>query len=325
LLVALAGAARPAAAQEPSPSTWPEDYSHLVGSYELSSHATPVTLAVEDALVLTVRLTATREGSSPPEREGLRLFPAGLDKDFFVSRVPPAKDRHLEAEKAWEFSYELKPRHLGVKKIPSLKLVYYDPQYRTYQTSRAPAILLTVKPRPQAQPPAAAVTALPAAENLYELATGPQVLRRTDSGWPGLPALLALVLAPPALCGLWYVWWRRRYPDSGRLARRRRSRAAEQALRGLHALERADGRRVADLFAGYLRERLELSAAEPTPREAARHVRRHGASAALARRTAELLRACDALRFAPAPPEEQEDVAAGAERLILALEAEPCS
>jgi hypothetical protein len=73
-----------------------------------------------------------------------------------------------------------------------------------------------------------------------------------------------------------------------------------------------------------LRQRLDLSAAEPTPREAAGHLRRLGVSAALARRTGDLFRACDVDRFAPALAANGDGLAGSAAQLILALEAEPC-
>jgi hypothetical protein len=330
LLLALAWSLRPgpaaaqgAGADEPPAAGRPENFSQLVGSYRLSDRLSADTVSVEDPVLLTVRIIGSGPAAYRPERSRLRLFPAGFDRDFYVKPLPE-KDRYLGPEKTWEFHYELRPKRLGITKVPTLRLVYYDPTYRRYQTSYAPAVPLTVRPRPQAQPPAEAAREFGGPAALYELVTGPAVLRREGAGWPGLPALIALVLAPPALCALWYVRWRRRHPDAGRLARRRRSGAAEQALGALRALGRDDGGRVADVLAGYLRQRLDLPAAEPTPREAAGHLRRLGVSATLARRTADLFRACDVARFAPAPVDDDDGLAGSAAQLILALEAEPC-
>jgi hypothetical protein len=311
-----------AAAARPPAAGRPDDFSQVVGSYRLSSAAAPTELHAEDPLLLTVRITGSGPPDYQPRRRHLRLFPAGLDRDFYVKPLPE-KDRRLPGEQTWEFAYELRPKQPRVAKVPALRLVYYDPAYRRYQTSYARAIPLTVKPRPQAQPPAGEAPALPAPEFLYEIVTGPRVLRREDPAWPGLPALLMLLVAPPVLCALWYVRWRRRHPDAARLARQRRSRAAEQALQALRG--GAGPGRVAGLVAEYLRQRLDLPAEEPTPPEAARHLRRLGFAPALARRAAGLFRACDAARFGPAPAAGGDGLAEGAARLILDLEAEPWS
>ena len=80
-------------------------------------------------------------------------------------------------------------------------------------------------------------------------------------------------------------------------------------------------RRAAAAVGGYLRQRLELSASEPTPAEAETHLRRLGISEKLALQTADCLKTCAALRFArEAPP--AGNLAAVAAQLILALEAE---
>jgi hypothetical protein len=317
-------AADPAGSEPPAVGR-PDDFSQVVGSYRLTATAAPTRLRVEDPLLLTVRITGSGPKAYQPQRRHLRLFPPGTDKDFYLKPLPD-KDRHLAAERTWEFAFELRPKGPGVRKVPALRLVYYNPTFRRYQTSYAPAIPLTVTPRPTAGPPPEAVRVFEAPDSLHEVTTGPLVLRREETGWLGLPALLGLLAAPPALCGLGYYWWRRRYPDAARLARRRRSQAAEQALQALGGA--ADPVRVAGLVAEYLRRRLDLPAEEPTPREAARHLRRLGVAPDLARRAAELFRACDAGRFAPPAPEgvrPADGLAGAAAGLIHDLEAEPCS
>jgi hypothetical protein len=317
----------PARADEPPAAGRPQDFSQVVGSYRLADAAAPTDLATEDPLLLTVRITGSGPAAYQPRRDRLRLFPPGLERDFYVKPLP-GKDRHLAAENTWVFAYELRPKHAGVKKVPALCLVYYDPAYRRYQTSYAPAIPLTVKPRAPAGPPAEAVRVLEAPESLYELVTGPEVLRREGAGGPGLPVLLGLLVAPPVLCLVWYVWWRRHHPDEARRARRRRSQAAERALRALGG-GAADPVLVAGALAEYLRQRLDAPAEEPTPQEAAHHLRRLGVTPALAHRAGNLFRTCDAARFAPRPaggpgPAGGDGLAGAAARLILDLEADSC-
>jgi hypothetical protein len=317
-------AAAPLVAQppvEPPVVGRPVDFSGLVGSYEVTATAAPTELVAEDPLVLTVHISGTGPPAYQPRRERLHLFPAEVANDFYVKPLPD-KDRYLAAEKTWEFAYELRPKHPGIKKVPALRLVYYDPAYGKYQKSYAPSIPLTVKPRPQAQPSAEAVPGMPVPEAVYQLAAGPAVLRRQGSGWPGWVVLILLLIAPPLLAGLWYAWWRYRHPDAARLARQRRSQAAEHALKALKQSPDAD--HVARLLAGYLHQRLDLPMAEPTPREVARHLRHLALAPALVRRVADLFRACDAVRFAPAPP-AADGLVAEASRLILDLETESCS
>src|SRR5262249_36817615 len=150
------------------------------------------------------------KGSGPaawrPQRSRLRLFPPEMERNFHVKPLS-AEDRYHEANRTWEFSWELRPRRLGVKRIPALQLAYYDPTYRKYQTVLGPAIPLKVKLRAQARPPQELVRPAQSAQYLYELATGPEVLRRQGPGWPALPALVGLILVPPLLCACWYVLW----------------------------------------------------------------------------------------------------------------------
>jgi hypothetical protein len=307
---------------EPPAAGRPEDFSQVVGAYRISSRATPTELCAEDPLLLTVVITGSGPAAYQPRRQHLRLFPASLARDFFIKPLP-AKDRHMVPAKTWEFSYELRPKRAGVARVPALRLVYYDPAYKKYQTSYAAAVPLTVKPRSEARPPVGPVQVLQAPDAGYELSSGAEVLRRAGSDWPGVPALLALLVTPPAACALWYALWRRRHPDAARLAQRRRSQAADQTLKALRRLEGHDASGVAALLARYLRHRLDLPAAAPTPAEVSRHLRRLGVPSMLARRTADLLSACDAARFAPVLPAGAADLAGAAAQLIRALESEP--
>jgi hypothetical protein len=119
----------------------------------------------------------------------------------------------------------------------------------------------------------------------------------------------------------WYLAWRRLYPNAARLARIRYSLAAQLALRTLHAGRDSDA--AFRSVESYLRNRLGVTTATPTPDEILTHFRQSGLSREIAAKVAEFFRACDAVRFAPAhaPP----DLSGAAEALILALETETCS
>jgi hypothetical protein len=76
--------------------------------------------------------------------------------------------------------------------------------------------------------------------------------------------------------------------------------------------------------ADYLRQRLDLVSAEPTPAETLAHLRRFHVSARAAARVAAFFHACDAVRFSPEPLVEGRQLLTEGEAVILTLEAEPC-
>jgi hypothetical protein len=306
----------------------PESFSDLVGSYQITASASPTAVRALDPLILTVTIAETSGQAPPaylPRRERLRIFPKVAERDFYVQDLPE-RDRHLADQRIWEFVYGLKPKDPGVTKVPALKLSYFDPRVNKYQVAYSRSIALQVKPRPEAEPPAEALRVVPAPERMYALTTGPEALQPASRAWWASPVVLAvLLLVPPAGCWVWYAVWRRLHPDAAVLARLHRSRAAQHALGRLQGLGKegavAGG---SAIVADYLRQRLDLPSAEPTPAEALAHLRRAHVSARAAARVAEFLRACDAGRFAPRPPVEGPQILADAENLILTLEAEPC-
>src|SRR5262249_33518962 len=154
---------------------------------------------------------------------------------------------------------------------------FYDPEVafpeRRFQIDYSDPIPLTVRPRRvfKAEPP-------PLPESVYELTTGPGLFAR--QGPPRLPEVwtVVVVLLGAPLLGLgWYKLWQRLYPDAVLLARQRRSRAAQLALAALKRGRRLPATDRATLAATtttrYLCERLGLPMAEPTPDEAAEHLR----------------------------------------------------
>jgi hypothetical protein len=322
---AAAGAGDP---NEPPAVDQPDDFSGAVGVYSIRFRATPTEVAVEDPITLTVIITGTGPGKYLPGRAKLRLFPPEMDKDFFVQPLPE-EDRHLAGlwEGVWEFVYRLRPKHAGVKRTPELRFVYYDPMKGLYQPARIRGIPIKVTPRAQAAVRKETTRVPQAPERFYELATGASVLARSGHAGEFYPLLLAcLVLAPPGICAAWYALRRRLHPEAGWRARRRRSRAAREALTALLTVAGASiGERTASVLAGYLRQRLELNGAEPTPAEVAVHLGRAGISPGVTGRVAAFFRTCDAARFAPSPPHESAALAADARALVHALEAELCT
>jgi hypothetical protein len=292
-------------------------FSEAAGSFEVSARAEPATVQVEQPVLLTLRVTA-RKGNFrlPPQRIDLNQLP-DFARNFFID--DPKKDTHDEASQTWEFVYRLKPRRTDVTVIPGVPFVFYDPQGGLFQTPYTDDIPLRVTAAP---PPSLPPRQLP--DLFLQAAPAARVLTRgVPWSMPGVPVLVALVLAPPLVCAGWYFAWRRLYPDAARRVQQRRSRAATLALRQLERLPRGAteerAAHIAAAVAAYLQQRLDLPTAEPTPAEAAGHLRTAGCPDALSQRAEQFFRTCDAARFSPLA--SAADLPTSAQQLILDLEA----
>ncbi len=298
-------------------------FSGASGWFTVQTRAEPTTLEAETPLTFTVSVRAVRPPKHPPQRLDLRQL-ADFAEQFYIEDSSEEVDR--PDDRTWEFAYRLKPRRSDVREIPSLPFVYFNPYLLTankgFQVLYTDPIPLHVLPHETVQVP------VQAPESAFVLATGPGVLER-QTPWmpPSIGVCLALLLAAPLGCVSWYLCWRRLYPDAARLASQRRSRAARHALQALHAAQRLDAQarttRTAAIVADYLQQRLDLSIAEPTPREVAALFAQHGCSAALTEQAVRFFEACDRSRFMPAA--EPFDLRDAAIQLILAVEGEPAA
>ena len=95
------------------PAVRPEDFSELVGSYQITSQARPTEVCVEDPVALTVRITGQGPRPFQPARKNLHLFPPHMSDDFYIEPLP-GRDRYIEREKAWELYYHLRPKRQDV-------------------------------------------------------------------------------------------------------------------------------------------------------------------------------------------------------------------
>jgi hypothetical protein len=161
----------------------------------------------------------------------------------------------------------------------------------------------------------------------YRFALGSSVLA-TEERWsfpPGAVLCVAL-LVPPLLCLGWYRLWQQIYPDEALRLRRRRSRAARAALRGLDLARAATpelrGTMTAAIITIYLKERLDLPVQEPTPHETAQHLELVGCPRDTVARAVHFFEQCDTARFAADPGQTREHVIVLATELIHSLEKE---
>ncbi len=319
-----------AADDEPPIVGQPPHFNGAVGRFRVTTTVDPATVQAEDPLIYTVRVAAEGKAREPPQRPALADFP-GFAEGFYLEDLGPLEGAHPDPH-TWEFAYRLKPKSTAVNAVPGFPFVFYRPGFVPprlgYMTVYAPEVPIAVAPRTAVDklPPSKPIAA---PEEAFALAGGDVLSRGGGGRLPG-PLVIVLALLLPPLGGVaWYFAWRRLYPDAARLLRRRRSRAAREALKALRNLDKhtdpeKQAQRAAAAVAGYLRHRLELPAVEPTPAEAEDHLRAEGVSEALAGQTADLLRRCAAVRFDPEPP-PRIDLAEAAGQLILALEAETWS
>ncbi len=296
------------------------------------TRAIPTKVQAGDPISFTIRIEAIGSWLRAPERPDLKQKPeySKFRQRFFVENGP----ERLSTEKGqWEFDYLLRPKNERVKEIPSLLIVYFrpglTPPEKGFMTTDAPAIPLQVTARAKVeaneiqgnpertQPP----------DRLYEIITGPEVLRNETNTLPNMWVVILLVLCPPALSLGWYACWRHYNPDAARRSRLQKSKAARQALR---ALQVANGdepgqtaRRVAELFEDYLRRRFDLTAGQSSPKEAILQMGTGRIPFDLTARAAELFRACDLVQYSPAPIPNGEDLTEKAVGLILDMESRP--
>jgi hypothetical protein len=331
VVLALAVALGPCLAGEPEERSDPDEvplvgrpsdlpFSEASGTFRVDVQAEPTTVEAEEPVLFTLTVKAVGPVKKPPKRLDLRQLPAFAER----FHVEDAAGTHPDPQ-TWEFAYRLRPRHVEVSDIPAVPFVYFNPAIQPaskgFQVVFTDPVPLKVRPREAFQTP------LAVPENLFQLGTGRALLaRQTPWSPPGLLGAAFLLAAPPILCWVWFVWWRRRYPDSARVSRQRRSRAAREALRLLEQAGRQTPAEQAELaaaaVAGYLQQRLDLPVAEPTPAETAGHLLKVGCSLDLTAQAEEFFRACDAVRFRPAAGPNGTELVQTASRFILALEAE---
>lgn len=322
LLALLASAQEPF---EPPVQDRPANFSGAVGLFKVSMKAEPEHVAVHQPIQLVVTVSAVPPVSvlRPPTRPALERDPAFTE--LFDFDPPPLRERRVGDK--WEFFYLLKPKTTKVTEVPELSFCFFNPKFgqdsRGYQQPVADAIPLTVVAATATNTGTAGLNLEQFPPAVLELPEDRDLLHSHEV-WslPSLGALVALLAMPPAAAGLWLLVWRRLYPDAAQRAGLRRSRAARAALSRIATSAPAH---IGDAVADYLRQRLDLVAATPTPAEVDLFLRGLTLPAELCARTSDLFQTCDALRYAPLPPAVSDSLRSAAEQVVLDLEAQTWS
>lgn len=316
-----------AISEEPPLVGQPEGFSGAVGRhFNVEARVDAKEVRAEEPVRFRLRISCVGSAKQPPTRPDLRRM-AKLNALFQIEdRLSEDRVTNSATSPEWQFVYLLRPRSTAVTAVPPVKFVYYRPGImpasKGYQTTYTQSIELSVQAREASSD---SLTAVP--ERFYRLADGSQLLRRDRP--PALPApwvLGLLGVVPPALCGAWYLAWRRLYPDAAQAARRRRSLAARRALQALRAARSEDAdaraRQAAAAMTTYLCQRLDVPLADATPAQAGLHLRRLGLPESLSDRVVHVLRSCEAARFAANLLPTDQDLPALTENVILTLESE---
>ncbi len=319
----------------------PVDFSGAIGGpFTVQLLAEPTEVAVEEPLILTVRIIGPSYGRDIPRPKLAKLDafkPFAVDDlDYRFWLGNPQRS---------EFRYRLRPRTADVKEVPRLKFVYFNPRMvntpsHGYQTTYSDPVPLTVKPR--TPPPLSVPAEVPAwmlepmtEQEMWGDTPFLRWLRDTlaSFGWSGIAlgtpnrplveVWLAALVIPPFTCAAWYLLWRRTNPGEARLARVKRSRAAAEALEALQSDSNDTPHRVAQAIIRYLHLKWSLPGDANTTQEIAVHLAEVNIPAQLREQTLLLLRACDRDRFSGHRADDSS-LRSGAERLILDWEAGPC-
>jgi hypothetical protein len=265
----------------------PADFTRAVGQWNLDQDAKPAEVAVGDPITVTIKIAGNGniDTVSTPALKGLEKFKA---------YDPSSKTTKNELSTTGErlFQQVLVPKSTEATELPGVRLSYFDPVTKTYQTVERGAIKLQVK---AGSGGASAIVSGGMRSHPSEKLGEDIVYLKGDPGpvasqvsWE---LFWGLNLAPMiALAGA--VGWKRRTDRLCRdVAFARRSRAARAARKLLTAAASFDG--VQQALQSYLGDRLNIPASGIT----ASVVEEHG----LPKDVAGVFELCDAARFAGAP------------------------
>ena len=116
----------------------PDDFSGLVGVYEISTQAAPVEVNVGDPITLTIKISGPFvDNVRPPSL-------AGLERSGF--KIPGEISSGVKEDNSKIFTQTIRARSADIREIPALELSFFNTATGRYETSRSQPIALTVHP-----------------------------------------------------------------------------------------------------------------------------------------------------------------------------------
>lgn len=290
---------------DPLPPGRPEPFSGVVGTLDLRASLDRDSVAVGEAVTLTVRASGEGNIAAVPAPE------LDLPGDFEV--YPPdvsdstlATDDGLSGTRS--FQYVLIPRAPGSRELPGVSMGYYDTGAGAYRRASTDALPLLVTGTGVAGPAAGVRSGVPELrEDIRFIHLGPPALRPVHGDLFRMPSFWLLALLP--MLGVAGALGLRRHRDrlEGDVAWARGRRAGRVARRRLADARRLSGgedprpfyAEVARALRGFVADKLNLAEAGMQMADLRSGLVGAGVSAETADEVAECLEHCDRQRFAP--------------------------
>lgn len=305
----------------------PQAFTGAVGRFRLNAAAEPTTVRVGDPIELT--LTITGEGAletlPPPD---LRQQPM-LNENF---RVPSEELAGREISGMRRFTQTIRARRAGVREIPPIEYVYFDPELGKYQVARSQHIPITVTGADTlsaADLPGGAATdgagprAIEPLDGLRGNTTDERRLLAVTPA-PTFRQVAVVTATPAAVFGMTWLYLtltRLRSADPRRARRREALRVALGRLAAARALPRAEAARAVEAtLAQFLSDRTGEPAARLSGRAGLERLRAARGDAALLADFAALLDRCESLSYGAGGDAEAETLFDHAARCLRGAE-----
>jgi hypothetical protein len=296
------------------PAGRPEPFSGVVGALALTAEVDRDELDANDAVTLTIRVSAQGNVRAIPEPvldlpRDFEVFPPEI-----VESVEPSGDG-LSGSKVFE--YVLIPRTPGERMIPSVSMGYFDAASGSYGTARTDEIPLLVTGEIN-EPPVSLqrVGVAQLREDIRFIRLGDGALRSVESFLFQGAAFWTLLLLPmAAVLGALGLrrHWDRLEGDVAYARGRRAGRVAKKRLATAQGLVREGDSRaffaeVANALRGFVADRLNVAEAGMQIGELRVSLAGRGVSTESASDFLACLEQCDRQRFAPAGAEIEERI-----------------
>ena len=124
---------------KPLPAGAPRLFSGLVGSFQIKASAKPQQVQLGNPVLLTLTI------STPHFAEAIQLPPLHQQLDLAHSfKIPTDIELPQLQKNAKIYTIPLRPQSTSITSIPPIRLVFFDPEKKTYQTVQSDPIPLQV-------------------------------------------------------------------------------------------------------------------------------------------------------------------------------------
>ncbi|MED5464376.1 MAG: BatD family protein [Myxococcota bacterium] len=276
----------------------PENFSHLVGQFNVQSSLSNRQVAVGESTTLTTRISGSgslKGFSAPPlsQLEGFKLY-----QDKATSNEVVQLDGVRSSK---EFRTALVPLEAGQFRVPPLSVTYFNPLRGVYETATSPAYSLMVRPgSAEEKLNLTGASSLPASKSAVEMLGDDILPIHKDAsllgsgllGGDSLPGRAATLFFPPLLFGLLWLLRSRHERERSDNSLRRKRLAMTRAVKKLKGV----GTSATDQVTGgstvlreYIGDKLNLEGRALTAAEAAQSLQNAGVQSPLVQTVTQFL------------------------------------